>query len=148
MYSLLFLSLCEGCQHALRNHWLLCEPGTGRVMDGDGDRRGKARQRHLCHATCSKWPVRVGQFQDDRRHFHRHVEHCGQEIRAQVRSEDAPVAHLQVFEQRIAEGLCQTAFDLPLDLLRVDGTPHVMCANNTQNLHLTCERVDLHLHCL
>ena len=68
-------------------------------------------------------PFGIGQLQDHRHDLGRHVEHGRQQIGAEVRRQDVAVAHLQVFQQRVAERLRQAALDLPLDLLPVDRAP-------------------------
>ena len=56
-----------------------------------------------------------------------------------------PVAHLEVFQEGIAQGLGQAAFDLSLDLLPIDGFANIMDADDAQTLHLAGERVDFDL---
>ena len=60
-----------------------------------------------------------------------------------MRGEDDAVPRLQLFEQRVADSLGQTALDLALDLLHVHGSPHVVNADDTGDPHLAGQRVDL-----
>src|SRR5690242_13697031 len=55
------------------------------------------------------------------------------------------VAHLEVLQQRIAQRLRQATLDLPLDLLPIDGLPHIMHTDDREDAYLSGERVHLYL---
>lgn len=52
-----------------------------------------------------------------------------------MRRQHEPVAHLEIFRKRKADGLRETAFDLSLDLLRIDRAADVVHADDSLDTH-------------
>ena len=60
----------------------------------------------------------------------RHIERGRQQVGAEVRRQDTPVARLEVLQQGVADRLGQAALDLALHLLPVDGRADVVDADD------------------
>src|SRR5690349_4707591 len=113
----MLISSLDGVQYPLGGHRLLGDPDAHRVVNGHGDGGGEGDEGHLGHAPGTIGAVGVGGLDYDGYDLGGHVERGGEEVGAEVRGDYLTIAHLEVFEERVAYGLCQAALDLTLHLL-------------------------------
>src|SRR4029453_173337 len=87
---------------------------------------------------------RIGILDDDRIDAW-HIERGWQNIFGQTGRRGPPIRQLVVFHQRLSERLYDSALDLPLHALRIDGPADIMRRPDSKDLHLACYRVDFDL---